>query len=148
MINPASFQTMDFWSVVYDTSIFNRIDCHTLIIYLQKLIDSIYNFNNDEYLNEIILNPFFKPRFPKLLLNLTQLNPHLLALLPSSVPSSNFSLPGNEISFVFNWSQKLKKDPKIKSKSKVRIEESLVNKSCSTAWVDPKSFYILLRPQK
>ena len=34
--------------------------------------------------------------------------------------------------------QKVKNDTKIKSKSKVRIEENLENKSCSTTWVDPK----------
>ena len=35
--------------------------------------------------------------------------------------------------------QKEKNDPKIKYKSKVRIEETIENKSCSTTWVDPKT---------
>ena len=59
------------------------------------------------------------------------------------------------------WPQKIKNDPKIKSKSKVRIEENIENKSFSTTWVDPKivfqpypegtienkSFWNLPRPQ-
>ena len=32
----------------------------------------------------------------------------------------------------------MKNDPKIKSKSKVRVEGTIENKSCSTTWVDPK----------
>ena len=36
--------------------------------------------------------------------------------------------------------QKLKKDPKINSKSKVKIEGTVENKSCSTTWLDPKTF--------
>ena len=35
--------------------------------------------------------------------------------------------------------QILKKDPKIKSKSKVRIEGTIENESCSTTCVDPKT---------
>ena len=35
--------------------------------------------------------------------------------------------------------QKVKNDPKIKLKSKVRIEETIENKSYSTTWVDPKT---------
>ena len=31
-------------------------------------------------------------------------------------------------------------NPKIKSKSNVRIEGNLENESCSTIWVDPKQF--------
>ena len=34
-----------------------------------------------------------------------------------------------------------KNDPKIKSKSKVRIEENIENKSCSTICVDPKTVF-------
>ena len=34
--------------------------------------------------------------------------------------------------------QKVKNDPKIKSKSNVRIEGNTENESCSTTWVDPK----------
>ena len=34
---------------------------------------------------------------------------------------------------------KNKKDPKIKSNSKVKIEVSIENKSYSTTWVDPKT---------
>ena len=34
--------------------------------------------------------------------------------------------------------QKVKNDPKIKSKSNVRIERNKENESCSTTWVDPK----------
>ena len=33
----------------------------------------------------------------------------------------------------------LKKQNKIKSKSKVRVEENIKNKSCSIRWVDPKT---------
>ena len=43
------------------------------------------------------------------------------------------------------WPQKMpikapqvKRDHKIKSNSKVTIEENIENKSCSTTWVDPK----------
>ena len=36
---------------------------------------------------------------------------------------------------------KSKKDPKIKWKSKVRIEETTENKSCSTTWIDPKTVF-------
>ena len=36
---------------------------------------------------------------------------------------------------------KSKTDPKIKSKSKVRIEGTIENKSSSTTWVDPKTFF-------
>ena len=36
-------------------------------------------------------------------------------------------------------SKKLKKDLKIMSKSKVKIEGTLGNKSCSTTWIDPKA---------
>ena len=34
--------------------------------------------------------------------------------------------------------QKVKNDPKIKSKSNVRIEGNIENESCLTAWLDPK----------
>ena len=34
--------------------------------------------------------------------------------------------------------QQVKNDPKIKSKSKVRIEENIENKSCPTAQLDPE----------
>ena len=37
--------------------------------------------------------------------------------------------------------QKVQTDPKIKSKAKVRIEENIGNKSCSTAWVDLKTVF-------
>ena len=37
--------------------------------------------------------------------------------------------------------QKVKNDPKIKSKSKVRIEENIENKSYSTSWVVPKTVF-------
>ena len=37
--------------------------------------------------------------------------------------------------------QKIENDPKIKSKSKVTIEVNIENKSCSTTWVDPKTFF-------
>ena len=36
--------------------------------------------------------------------------------------------------------EKVKSDPKIKSKSKGRIEENVKNKSCLTTRVDPKQF--------
>ena len=36
---------------------------------------------------------------------------------------------------------KSKNDPKVKSKSKVRIEGTIENKSCSTTWVDPKTVF-------
>ena len=36
-------------------------------------------------------------------------------------------------------SQKFKKDPKNKSKSKVIFEGTIENKSCSTTWVDRKT---------
>ena len=35
--------------------------------------------------------------------------------------------------------KKVKNDPKIKSKSKVRIDENIENKSSSTTWVNPKT---------
>ena len=52
--------------------------------------------------------------------------------------------------------QKLKNDPKIKSKSNVRIKGNIENGSCSTTWVDPKTVFepfpipknSLLGPQK
>ena len=52
--------------------------------------------------------------------------------------------------------QKVKNDPKIKSKSKVRIEGTIENKSYSTTWVHPKTVFetildpknIQLGPQK
>ena len=37
--------------------------------------------------------------------------------------------------------QKSKNDPKIKSKSKVRIERNRENESCSTTWVDLKTVF-------
>ena len=37
--------------------------------------------------------------------------------------------------------QKVKNDPKIKSKSKVRIEGTIENKSCSTTQVDQKTVF-------
>ena len=41
-----------------------------------------------------------------------------------------------------HWSPKKKKsDPKIKSKSKVKIEENIENKSCSTIWVDQETVF-------
>ena len=36
--------------------------------------------------------------------------------------------------------QNVKNDPKIKSKSKVRIEGTIENKSCLFLWVDKKKF--------
>ena len=55
-----------------------------------------------------------------------------------------------------HWPQKVKMNPKIKSKSKVRIEGTIENKSFSTTWVDPKTVFepypdqqnSPLRPQK
>ena len=38
-------------------------------------------------------------------------------------------------------SQKVKKDPKIKSKPNVRIERNKECESCSTTWVDPKAVF-------
>ena len=35
--------------------------------------------------------------------------------------------------------QKINNYPKIKLKSKVRIERNIENESCSTTWVDPKT---------
>ena len=43
-----------------------------------------------------------------------------------------------------NWSLgpwKVKNDPKIKSKSKVRISRNIENESRSTTWVDPKTVF-------
>ena len=40
-------------------------------------------------------------------------------------------------------SQKFKDDPKIKSKSKVRIEGNIENESCSSAIIDPKTVFEL-----
>ena len=37
--------------------------------------------------------------------------------------------------------QKVKNDPKIKSKSNVRIEGNIENESCSTTWEDPKTVF-------
>ena len=37
--------------------------------------------------------------------------------------------------------QKVKNDPKIKSKSNVRIEGNIKNENCSTAWVDPNTVF-------
>ena len=37
--------------------------------------------------------------------------------------------------------QKVKSDPKIKSKSKVKVEENIENKICSTTQVDPKTVF-------
>ena len=37
--------------------------------------------------------------------------------------------------------QKVKNDPKIKSKSNVRIKGNIDNESCSTTWVDPKTVF-------
>ena len=37
--------------------------------------------------------------------------------------------------------QKLKNDPKIKSKTNVRIEGNIENESCSTTWVNPKTIF-------
>ena len=39
-------------------------------------------------------------------------------------------------------------DPKIKSKSKVRIEGTMKNESCSTTLVDPKTVLSPTQPQK
>ena len=36
--------------------------------------------------------------------------------------------------------QKVKNDPNIKSKSNARVEGNIENESCSTTWVDPKTF--------
>ena len=35
----------------------------------------------------------------------------------------------------------VKNDPKIKSKSNVRIEGNIENESCSTTWVDPQTVF-------
>ena len=40
--------------------------------------------------------------------------------------------------------QKVTNDPKIKSKSKVRIQGTIENKSCSTTWVQPKAVFLTL----
>ena len=37
--------------------------------------------------------------------------------------------------------QKVQNDPKIKSKTKVRIEETIKNRSCSNTWVDSKTVF-------
>ena len=37
--------------------------------------------------------------------------------------------------------QKVKNDPKIKSKLKVRMKENIENKSCLTTWVQPKTVF-------
>ena len=37
--------------------------------------------------------------------------------------------------------QKVKNDPKIKSKSNVRIERNIENESCSTTWVELRTFF-------
>ena len=43
--------------------------------------------------------------------------------------------------------QKVKNDPKIKSKSNVRIEGNIENESCSSTWLDPENSYgTLSRP--
>ena len=50
----------------------------------------------------------------------------------------------------------VKNDPKIKSKSKVRIERTIDKKNCSTTWVEPETVFepyldpknSPLRPQK
>ena len=44
--------------------------------------------------------------------------------------------------------QKVKMDPKIMSKSKVRIEGTLKNKSFSTTWIDPKAVFETYRNPK
>ena len=44
---------------------------------------------------------------------------------------------------------KIKNDPKIKSKSNVRIEGNIENESCSTTKVDPKTLFLIQpRPQE
>ena len=37
--------------------------------------------------------------------------------------------------------QKVENDPKIKSKSDVRIEGNIEDEKCSTTWVDPKTVF-------
>ena len=37
--------------------------------------------------------------------------------------------------------QKVKKEPKIRSNSKVRIERNIENESCSTTWVHPNTLF-------
>ena len=48
--------------------------------------------------------------------------------------------------------KKVKNDTKIKSKSKVRIEENLENKRCLTTWVQPEIVFepnsTTIKPQK
>ena len=44
--------------------------------------------------------------------------------------------------------KKAKNDPKIKSKSDVRIEGNIENESCSTAWVDHTTFFEPFRNPK
>ena len=44
--------------------------------------------------------------------------------------------------------QKAKNNSKIKLKLKVRFEGSIENKSCSSIWVDPKSYPDLKIPTK
>ena len=39
--------------------------------------------------------------------------------------------------------QKVKNDPKIKSKTNIRIERNIENESCSTTWVDHKTVFEL-----
>ena len=44
--------------------------------------------------------------------------------------------------------QTVKNSPKIKSNSKVRIEGSIENETCSTILVDPKTFFNSNQPPK
>ena len=48
------------------------------------------------------------------------------------------SRPQNSFS-TLSWPEKVKNDPKINSKSNVRIESNKEYESCSTTWVDPKT---------
>ena len=57
----------------------------------------------------------------------------------SKAQNSFRTLPNPKISPL--GPQKVENDPKIKSKSKVRIERNTENESCSITWVDPKTFF-------
>ena len=39
------------------------------------------------------------------------------------------------------WPQRVENEPKIQSKSKVRIGGPIENENCSTTWIDPKSVF-------
>ena len=49
-----------------------------------------------------------------------------------SKPQKNFRAKNSPLGL-----QKVKNDPKIQSKSNVRIERNIINESCPTTWIDP-----------